>query len=87
MELLAATIDKLLWGDLPGVGDTLMQRFRVVHLAASQGWKVASELELSNRADASLVPMEMREEALKAYQRSSRVQEGLFKAKAGGGNR
>ena len=31
--------------------------------------------------------MEMREEALKAYQRSSRVQEGLFKAKAGGGNR
>ena len=81
LELLAGVIDRLLEGDLAGVGDTLMQRFRAVQMAATHGWRVASELELGSRADASLVTEEMREEALRSHSRHARVEEGIRRAK------
>ena len=62
-------------------GDILMQRFRCMQLASSHGWQVASQPELSNRADASFVPMEMREEALRDHRRESKITEGLRKSK------
>ena len=40
-----------------------------------------SQLESSNRADASLVPMEMREEALRDHRREAKITEGLRKSK------
>ena len=84
LEMLAIVIDKLLAGDMAGVGDMLMQRFRSVQLAAQYGWKVAQELELTNNGDATLVPPEMREEALRSYHKHSKVLDGLKKAKGGG---
>ena len=81
LELLAGVIDRLLEGDLAGVGDTLMQRFRAVHMAASHGCRVASELELGTRTDASLVSEEMREEALRSHSRHARVEESIRRAR------
>ena len=69
LEKLATVIDRLLEGNMAAVGDILMQRFRCVQLAG-------------NRDDATLVPMEMREEALKAHRRDSKITEGLRKAKS-----
>ena len=82
LEMLATVIDRLLEGNMAAVGDILMQRFRCVQLASSHGWQVASQLELSNRADASLVPMEMREEALRDHRREAKITEGLRKSKS-----
>ena len=65
------------------VGDMLMQRFRSVQLAATHGWKVASELELSNHEDDSLVPVDMKKEVLKSYHRHSKIVEGLRRAQGG----
>ena len=83
MEMLAGVIDKLLEGDLAGVGDRLMQRFRCLQMAATHGWRVAQELELVPGQDSSLVPMEMREEALRLHQRNRKFLEGVSKAKSG----
>ena len=58
MEMLAGVIDKLLEGDLAGVGNRLMQRFRCLQMAATHGWRVAPELELAPGQDSSLVPMD-----------------------------
>ena len=81
LEMLAMVIDRLFLGNMSAVGDILMQRFRCVQLASSHGWQVASQLGLSNRADASLVPMEMREEALRDHRREAKITEGLRKSK------
>ena len=73
-------MDCLLEGNMAAVGDILMQRFRCVQLVSSHGWQVASQLELSNRADASLVPMEMREEALRDHRQKAKITEGPRKS-------
>ena len=83
MEMLAGVIDNLLEGDLAGVGDRLMQRFRCLHMAATHGWRVAQELELAPGQDSSPVPMEMREEALRLHQRNRKFLEGVSKATSG----
>ena len=81
LEMLATVIDRLVEGNMAAVGDILMQRFRCVQLVSSHCWQVASQLELSNREDASLVPIEMREEALWDHRRESKISEGLRKSK------
>ena len=81
LETLATVIDRLLEGSMAAVDDILMQRFRCVRMASTHGWRVASQLELSNRDDATLVPSDVREEALCAHHRDARVQDGLRKAK------
>ena len=44
---------------------------------------MASELELSNHEDASLVPVDMKKEALKSYHKHSKIVGGLKKARGG----
>ena len=62
---------------MAAVGDIVMQRFRCVQLASSHGWQVASQLELSRREDASLVPMEICEDAMREHSRESKITQGL----------
>ena len=81
LELLATAIDALLEGRLEEVGDLLVQRFKSLQMSHLYGWKVAQELELSNRSDVSIVTMEEKQEALRAYQRDHKVLEGLGKGK------
>ena len=84
--MLATVIDHPFVGNMAAVGDILMQRFRPGQLANSHGWQVAGQLDLLNRADASMAPMQMREEALRDHRRNARFSEGLRKSKSSSGS-
>ena len=60
-----------------------MQRFKSLQVAASHGWKVASELELGRRQDVSVVNSEELQEALRLRLQHQKLEEGLSKAKGG----
>ena len=86
LVMLATVIDHPYVGNMPSVGDILMQRFRPGQLANSHGWQVAGQLDLLNRADASMAPMQMREDALRDHRRKARFSEGLRKSKNSSGS-
>ena len=81
LELLAESIDLLLRGDLPALGDMLMQRFKAVQVASTKGWKLASELEVRGRDDCTLVSQEEMAEAERARLRTYRLEESIAKGK------
>ena len=85
MEMLAQCIDHLCNMEVAELGDALMQRFKSLQVAASHGWKVASELELGRRQDVSVVNVEELQEALRLRLRNQKLEEGLGKAKGGRG--
>ena len=62
LRTLAEALDALLRGDLPVIGDILLQRFRAVELNAIEGdWKLAHHLELIPQHAVSCVPPGMRQ--------------------------
>ena len=83
MEMLAQCIDHLCNMEVAELGDALMQRFKSLQVAASHGWKVASELELGRRQDVSVVNAEELQEALRLRLQHQKLEEGLSKAKSG----
>ena len=64
LRTLSEALDHLLSGNLAACGDTLMQRFKSVEMAAETGWGVSSRLELIPNTAASAVSSSEKEAAL-----------------------
>ena len=61
---MSEALDHLLSGNLAACGDTLMQRFKSVEMAAETSWGVSSRLELIPNTAASAVSSSEKEAAL-----------------------
>jgi len=73
-------LDHLLRGDVARCGDTLIQRFKSVETAASEGsWRVASRLELIPEASVSSVTPAEREAAATLELREAKLRDLLAK--------
>ena len=80
LEVLAESMDALLSGNLEQLGDLLMQRFKAVQVAGTHGWKLAGELDLSNKGDVTLVSPEEMAAAADARRRALKLEEAVSKA-------
>ena len=75
LRTLAEALDLLLAGDLSRVGDILMQRFRAVEMAATDGrWDLAQHLELIPKAGVSSVPTGLRADLVRQQALHLKVQ-------------
>ena len=80
LRTVAEVLDCILNGRIPEAGDILMQRFRALETAATDGtWELAKHMELIPDTRVSSVPMGMRREALQ--------RENLLRKLHGGGRR
>ena len=77
MELMAECLDSLLRGELPRLGDILMQRLKALQVAAKHGWAFAKKLELTNRHDVNLVTPEELAEAARVSIQQARLAESI----------
>ena len=83
LRTLAEAIDGLTRGDLPAVGDLLMQRFKALTESVNDGsWSVARRLEVIPDTRVSLASLDERRSAAKSELLNSRLDDAL--AKAGG---
>ena len=74
LRTIAETLDFLLSGRVAEAGDILMQRFRALEMASSQGsWELAKHMELIPDSAVTCVPVEMRSEALRRQALLQRV--------------
>ena len=55
LRTLARAIDLVLKGDITGLGDLLMQRYKAVEHGATHGWQAARHLQLLPAADVTAV--------------------------------
>ena len=82
LKTLAQSLDALRRGDLPALGDTLMQRFKAVQISITDGnWGTAARYELIPPDEISLASPEERQAAA----RSSLLAIKLDEAKKRGG--
>ena len=81
MELVAECIDSLLRGELPRLGDILMQRLKALQVASKHGWNFAKQLELTNRHDVNLVSAEELGEAARISIAGQKLAESIGKAR------
>ena len=86
MELIAECIDSLLRGELPHLGDILMQRLKALQVAAKHGWAFAKQLELTNRHDVNLVSPDELAEAARISIQQAKLAESISKAGKGKSN-
>ena len=86
MELIAECIDSLLRGELPHLGDILMQRLKALQVAAKHGWAFAKQLELTNRHDVNLVSPDELAEAARISIQQAKHAESISKAGKGKSN-
>ena len=82
MELLAQALDNLLRGELPELGDLLMQRFKALQVGITTGWRLGEQLELVDKKDLSLAGTDEMGEAVRSRLRTQKLEEGMSKAKA-----
>ena len=82
MELLAQALDNLLRGELPELGDLLMQRFKALQVGITSGWRLGDQLELVNDTGLSLAGSDELHEAVRSRLRAQRLEEGMTRAKA-----
>ena len=82
MELLAQALDNLLRGELPELGDLLMQRFKSLQVGVTSGWRLGEQLELIDKTDLSLAGSDELHEAVRSRLRTQRPEEGMTRAKA-----
>ena len=80
MELMAECIDSLLRGELPRLGDILMQRLKALQVASKHGWAFAKQLELTNRHTVDLVSPDELAEAARVSIQQAKLQEAISKA-------
>ena len=81
LEMLAQAIDNLLRGELPELGDLLMQRFKALQVGVTSGWKLGEQLELQDKKDLSLAGNDEMREAVRSRLRTQNLEEGMAKAK------
>ncbi len=53
--ILAEMLDCLLSGELPQLGDLLMQRFKSLQVSHTHGWKVANHVQVTPAQGVTLV--------------------------------
>ena len=77
---MAECLDSLLRGELPRLGDILLQRLKALQVAAEHGWAFAKQLELTNRHDVNLVSPDELAEAARVSIQQARLAESISKA-------
>ena len=77
LQTLAVCCDRLSRGDMAGVGDVLMQRFKAVESSASKSWEYAKQLELVPETQFQSVSLKEQEVAAKMAIRESQLQRSL----------
>ena len=86
MRTLAEAVDTLLEGNLPRLGDILIQRFKALESSVVDGsWTLARHQELIPSADAGLAPVAERSLAARLEMQRQRLLEGSAKTKEKGG--
>ena len=85
MRTLALAIDALLRGELPQVGDLLMQRFKALEMAVGdKSWAVASQLEVAEDLP-GLTTVEEKQAAARHALLQQKLADAKAKAAAGAG--
>ena len=85
MRTLALAIDSLARGELPQVGDLLMQRFKALEMAVGdKSWAVASQLEVAEDLP-GLTTMEEKQAAARYALLQQKLADAKAKAAAGAG--
>ena len=82
MELIAECIDSLLRGELPQLGDLLMQRLKALQVATKQCWSFAKHLELTIRHDVNVVSNEEMAEAARVAIQQKKLSDSIGLAAA-----
>ena len=85
-KMLAEALDSLSDGDLAGLGDILMQRFKALELAAQEGsWSIARRLEITGPSELGLASTQERRMAATEELLQLRLQEAQMKVSSKGG--
>ena len=80
---LGTCLDHLLSGDLPALGDTLMQRLKALESSIQdQGWQSARHLEIIPPQAASLASMEEKDRAAKQELRMIKLRGAMSRVKS-----
>ena len=86
MRMVGECLDALQRGELPKVGDMLMQRLKAIEQATKDGhWQVARHLELVDGTDIGLASRAEVASAVSSYSEGAKLKERL--SRAGGGGR
>ena len=84
MRLLAECIDALMGGELPQLGDLLMQRFKALQSHVINGdWAQANQLEVGTKMPIELTTLEEKTAASRQMLLEYKVEEMRKKAKGG----
>ena len=84
LRLLAECIDALRAGELPHLGDLLMQRFKAIQSHVVTGdWAQANQLEVGTKAPLELTTLEEKTAASRQMLLEYKVEEMRKKAKGG----
>ncbi len=85
LRTLATCLDLLCAGELPALGDTLMQRFKAIEMASSDSsWQVGRHLELIPPAQVSTTQRWERQQAASLELSEIKLRDRLTKAKGSG---
>ena len=83
MRMVGECLDALTRGDLPQLGDMLMQRLKAIEQATKDGhWKVAEHLELVDSTDIGLASSAEVSAAVATYSEGAKLKERLTRAGA-----
>ena len=81
MRMVGECLDALQRGELPKVGDMLMQRLKAIEQATKDGhWQVAQHLELVDSTDIGLASQAEVSAAASTYSEGAKLKERLGKA-------
>ena len=81
MRMIGECLDALTRGELPHLGDMLMQRLKAIEQATKDGhWKVAEHLELVDSTDIGLASSAEVSAAVATYSEGAKLKERLTRA-------